>query len=308
MLNATNSVLMITNVLNATNCVLVITNVQSSDGGSYAVEVSNAFGSVESSNAMLGVGVLPAIIVQPTNQTVPRGGMAAFEVLALGAPPLTYQWSLGGTNLVSATNSMLAITNAQLSDAGSYAVRVSNAFGSTNSSNATLLVYVIDHFAWDPIPSPRFVNLPFPVKIQASDATNGLVSAFAGSVALRTTNGISVNPSASGPFVLGKWTGSVTVSQVATGMVLVADDGFGQLGYANPINVIGLPSLSVAQSGGSLLISWPAEASAFALEKSVDLSSWSPETGSIFLIGDKYVIRVQISAARSFYRLRFTGP
>ena len=178
----------------------------------------------------------------------------------------------------------------------------------SNSSNATLHVYVIDDFAWDPIPSPRFVNLPFPVKIQASDTTNGLVSAFAGSVALRTTNGISVNPSASGPFVLGKWTGSVTISQVATGMVLVADDGFGQLGYANPINVIGLPSLSIAQSGGSLLISWPAEASAFALEKSADLSSWSPETGSIFLIGDKYVIRVQIPATRSFYRLRFTGP
>jgi hypothetical protein len=307
-LNATNSVLMITNVLNATNSVLVITNVQSSAGGSYAVEVSNAFGSVESSNAVLIVGGLPAIIVQPTNQTVPLGGTAAFEVVALGAPPLTYRWSLGGTNLAAATNSLLVITNVQLSDAGSYAVLVSNSYGVAPSSNATLFVYVIDHFTWDPIPSPRFVNLPFPVKIQASDATNGLVSAFAGSVALRTTNGISVNPSASGLFVLGKWTGSVTITQAATGTVLVAEDGFGQLGYANPINVIGLPSLSVTLSGGSLLISWPAEASAFALEKSVDLSSWSPETGSIFLIGDKYVIRVQISATRSFYRLRFTGP
>ncbi len=297
-----------TNVLNVTNSVLVVTNVQSSDEGSYAVGVSSAFGSVESSNALLSVGQAPVIILQPTNQTVPLGGTAVFEVVALGAPPLAYQWSLGGTNLVAATNSFLAITNVQLSDAGSYAVRVSNAFGLTNSSNATLLVYVIDHFAWDPIPSLRFVNLPFSVKIQAADATNGLVSAFAGSVALRATNGISVNPSASGPFVLGQWTGSVTVSQVATGMVLVADDGFGQLGYANPINVIELPALSVAQSGGSLLISWPAETSAFALEKSVDLSSWSPETGSIFLIGDKYVIRVQVSATKSFYRLRFTGP
>jgi len=146
------------------------------------------------------------------------------------------------------------------------------------------------------------------VKIQASDATNGLVSAFAGSVALASTNGISVNPSASSPFILGKWTGSVTITQAATGTVLVANDGFGHLGYSTPINVIDLPSLSVTQSGGSLLISWPAAASAFALEKSVDLSSWSPETGSVFLIGNAYVIRVQIPATKSFYRLRFTGP
>ena len=297
-----------TNLVGATSNVLVIPNVQLNDAGGYAARASNAFGSANSSNALLTIGMPPAIAIQPTNLAVPVGGVATFNVVADGTAPLSYQWSFNGTNLVAATNSLLAITNVQLSDAGSYAVLVSNAFGVAYSSNSTLLVYVIDHFAWDPIPSPRFVNLAFPVKIQASDATNGLVSEFAGSVALRSTNGISVNPSASGPFVLGKWTGSVTISQAATGTVLVADDGFGHLGYSTPINVIELPSLSVTQSGGSLLISWPAEASAFALEKSVDLSSWSPEAGPIFLIGNKYVIRVQISATRSFYRLRFVGP
>jgi uncharacterized repeat protein (TIGR01451 family) len=297
-----------TNVLNATNSVLVITNVQSSDGGSYAVEVSNAFGSAESSNAVLSVGQAPAIIIQPTNQTVPQGGAATFEVVALGAPPLAYQWSLGGTNLVAATNSLLAITNVQLSAAGSYAVLVSNAFGVAHSSNATLLVYVIDHFAWDPIPSPRFVNLPFPVRIQASDATNGLLAGFTGSVVLTSIAGVSVDPSVSGDFVQGEWTGSVTVSQAATGAVLAADDGSGHLGYANPINVIGLPSLSVERSGGDLLISWPAEASAFALETSADLSSWSPLATPLDLIGGKYQIRVRISTTNSFYRLRFVGP
>jgi uncharacterized repeat protein (TIGR01451 family) len=297
-----------TNVLNVTNSVLVITNVQSSDGGSYAVEVSNAFGSEESSNAVLSVGQAPTIIAQPANQTVPFGGTATFEVLAMGASPLAYQWSLGGTNLAAATNSLLAITNVQSPDAGTYAVLVSNAYGVAQSSNATLLVYVLDHFTWNPIPSPRFVNLPFPVVIQASDTTNGLASAFAGSVALASTNGISVNPSVSGPFILGKWTGSVTVSQATTGAVLVADDGFGHLGYSTPITVIGLPSLSVKQSGGSLLISWPAEASVFTVEKSVDLSSWLPETGSVFLVGNNHVIRVQIAATKTFYRLRFIGP
>ncbi len=314
-----------TNVLEATNSILVITNVQLADGGSYAVEVSNGFGTESSSNAVLSVGEVPVIVVQPTNQTVRLGDMATFAVVAAGTP-LDYQWSFGTTNLVGATNNVLGntngqwidlvgetnrvlvITNVQLSDAGIYAVRVSNAFGVATSSNATLRVYDIDHFGWDPIPSPRFVNVPFPVRIQALDATNGLVNAFAGTVVLSSTNRIPVNPSVSDAFVLGNWTGSVTVSQPATNIVLVADDGFGHLGYANPITVIGLPLLSVVQSGASLLISWPAEASAFTLEGSVDLSSWSPEPGPVFLIGDQYVIRVPASAGKSFYRLRFIEP
>jgi Immunoglobulin domain len=298
-----------TNLLDATNSLLVITNVQLSDAGNYAVELSNAFGSEASSNAVLSVGVPPTILVQPTNQTARLGDAAGLEVVADGTAPLDYQWSFGGTNLLEATNSLLVITNVQLSDAGSYAVEVSNAFGSEDSSNATLFVSsVIDHFAWDPIPSPRFVNVPFPVRIQASDATNGLLAGFTGSVVLTSTAGVSVNPSVSGDFVQGEWTGSVTVSQAATGAVLVADDGSGHLGYANPINVIGLPSLSVERSGGSMLISWSAEASAFALETSADLSSWSPLATPIDLIGGKYRIRVRISTTNSFYRLRFVGP
>ena len=128
------------NLVGATNSLLVITNVQLSDAGSYAVSVSNAFGSANSSNALLTVGAPPAIAIQPTNLAVPVGGVATFEVLAEGTPPLGYQWSFNGTNLLDATNSVLVITNVQLTDAGNYAVEVSNAFGSEQSSNAVLIV------------------------------------------------------------------------------------------------------------------------------------------------------------------------
>jgi hypothetical protein len=140
------------------------------------------------------------------------------------------------------------------------------------------------------------------------DATNGLLAGFTDSVVLTTTASVSVSPSVSGDFILGEWTGLVTVSQVATDAVLVADDGSGHLGYANPINVIDLPSLSVRRSGGDLLFSWPAEASAFELETSMDLSSWSLVATSINLIGDENRARVRISATNSFYRLHFGGP
>jgi uncharacterized repeat protein (TIGR01451 family) len=301
-------------LLDATNSVLVITNVQLSDADIYAVQVSNAFGSQKSSNALLSVSLPPAILVQPTNQILMAGGIARFGVVAADTPPLNYRWRRDGIDLVDAgrilgaNSSGLIISNLVQSDSGEYSIAVSNSSGSVFSSNATLFVYVIDHFAWDPIPSPRFVNVPFPVRIQASDATNGLLAGFTGSVVLTSTAGVPVDPSVSGDFVQGEWTGSVTVSQAATGAVLVADDGSGHLGYANPINVIGLPLLSVERSGGSLLISWSAEASAFALETSADLSSWSPLATPIDLSGGKYQIRVRISTTNSFYRLRFVGP
>ena len=45
-------------------------NVQVEDSGSYSVFVSNGAGGVNSSNAVLSVGIAPAITAQPSNQSV----------------------------------------------------------------------------------------------------------------------------------------------------------------------------------------------------------------------------------------------
>src|ERR1019366_5577253 len=127
-----------TNLPAATNSLLLLTNVQLTNAGSYAVVIANTFGSLLSSNAELTVGSPPAILVQPASQTVAVGGNASFTVTATGAPPLSYQWSVNGTNLPAATNSLLLLTNVQPAEAGNYAVSVANAFGSLLSSNASL--------------------------------------------------------------------------------------------------------------------------------------------------------------------------
>ena len=129
-----------------------------------------------------------------------------------------------------------------------------------------------DHFAWNPIPSPRFVNTPFAVTIQAQDLTNGLFTNFTGTAILGTTNGVAVTPSVSGNFVQGVWTGSVVISQTASNLVLQANDGFGHFGLANPINVISLPSLEMLRSGNIALFMWPVGYSGFVLETSDSLS------------------------------------
>jgi hypothetical protein len=83
---------------------------------------------------------LPLILSQPLSQTNIAGTDADFSVVAGGTPPLRYQWLKDGTNIAGATAPLLALTNIQQSAQGSYSVVVSNAFGSTASSPACLVV------------------------------------------------------------------------------------------------------------------------------------------------------------------------
>ncbi|MDD5141210.1 MAG: immunoglobulin domain-containing protein [Verrucomicrobiales bacterium] len=145
-----------TNIVAATNATLTLNNVQPTNGGAYAVTVSNAYGAIVSSNALLTVLVLPPFITtQPTSQTVYPGGLGTFTVTADGTSPLNYQWSFNDTNLVGATNATLVLTNVQANQVGDYSVLVSNLYGSTNSVAVTLTVN-------PPLPSSAEL-LPFPL-------------------------------------------------------------------------------------------------------------------------------------------------
>jgi hypothetical protein len=55
--------------------------------------------------------------------------------------PITYQWQFNGSNIAGATSSTLMISNVAQTNLGAYAVVVSNAVGSSTSSNATLSMY-----------------------------------------------------------------------------------------------------------------------------------------------------------------------
>jgi uncharacterized repeat protein (TIGR01451 family) len=84
----------------------------------------------------------PSISSEPTNQVVTAGAAAGFYVIAAGSAPLAYQWTFGGTRLAGATTSNLNLANVQTSQAGNYAVVVTNGAGSTTSTVATLTVLV----------------------------------------------------------------------------------------------------------------------------------------------------------------------
>ena len=264
-------------------------------------------------NANSGGKCIPAVPVyiakQPTNQTVSEGGMAVFSVLAGGTPPLRYQWNFSGTNLPSATNSSLILSNIQSGQAGNYSVVVTNDAGVTNSVVADLVV-LPDHFACGQISSPQFVNVPFTVSLQARYMGGQLASNFNWAVNLTATNGIPVAPTISGSFIHGIWSGSITIPVAVSNVVLKADDGFGHYGLANSINVVNPPALSVAASGQILLLHWPVNVSGFGLETSSSLApaQWTPVAGSPIQIGQEWLLPVIMSDSNHFYRLRYSSP
>jgi hypothetical protein len=125
-----------------TNAALVITNSSTTDSGSYAVTITNAFGTIDSAvvDVVVNASQPPQITQEPVSLTRLAGTTARFTVAATGSGNLRYQWQLGTTPIPNATNTTLVITNVQAANAGDYLVVVTNQFGSATSATATLTV------------------------------------------------------------------------------------------------------------------------------------------------------------------------
>jgi len=152
-------------ITGATNTSYSIAGAQAGDAGGYTVVVSNYAGSVTSSVATLTVAPAapPTITAQPGNLTVGAGSNASFTVTVTGSPPLNYQWLVNGTNVINGTNATLTLTDVQPSNAGSYSVTITNAFGSTNSAAASLTV-----LTFPPVITAQPQDVSAPVSTQVS--------------------------------------------------------------------------------------------------------------------------------------------
>jgi hypothetical protein len=87
---------------------------------------------------------IPTITQQPTGQTNEALTRATFTVSATSPSPFGYQWNHAGVNLANggrisgSTSAALTISLLTNSDAGSYSVVVTNAYGAVTSSVVTL--------------------------------------------------------------------------------------------------------------------------------------------------------------------------
>ena len=218
-----------TNIPGATNALLTLTNVQSDAAGAYALRVSNSMGTTVSVSAVLAVVSPPIITVQPEGQTVVAGAPVVFTVEAEGSAPLGYQWHFNSVEIPGATDSSYSLLSVQLTNAGTYAVVVSNALGTAVSSNATLAAVLPPIITTQPSgqTSPAGATVDFAVQADSSvpaeyqwyfNQTNLLLEAVAATVSL--TN---VQPVHAGDyFVVVKNVAGSVPSAVATLTVLAS--------------------------------------------------------------------------------------
>ena len=93
-----------------------------------------------SDGLIMAAGISLQILIQPLNQVAKLGDNVSFDVAALGAEPLYYQWRFNGASLPGETNYALQLNGITTNQAGSYSVVVSNLAGSVTSAVARLSI------------------------------------------------------------------------------------------------------------------------------------------------------------------------
>ena len=126
-----------------TNATYSFTTILGDDGSTYSVAITNSFGYAISTEATLTVTASLEIVAPLTSITRYVGSAAAFEIVAKGAGPITYQWRdfSDSSPIPGQTNSVLWLPNVQLTDNNRFVyVTVSNPFTSIDSIPALLTV------------------------------------------------------------------------------------------------------------------------------------------------------------------------
>lgn len=133
---------------NAKNPTYTIASVGLAGRGDYDCVVTNTANSDDSNDIFLNVVTAkPTITTPPAPAILPTGGTLNLAVDAVGAGTLNFSWKKGAV-IPGAVTNMLSVPNLKLTDAGAYAVTVSNAPGAgTGSATATANVIIVDQTA-----------------------------------------------------------------------------------------------------------------------------------------------------------------
>ncbi|MCM1308458.1 MAG: immunoglobulin domain-containing protein [Butyrivibrio sp.] len=120
---------------------LSINNAALSDAGEYHVVVTDKNGSVTGDPITVTVTHTPLKITeQSPDMEIPIGSSATLEIKASGSIRRSYQWYKDGSAIYSANALLFYITNAELSDAGSYTVVVTDGNDSVTSDPIVVTV------------------------------------------------------------------------------------------------------------------------------------------------------------------------
>ena len=234
---------------------LFVSNVQSTNAGTYSVVITNALGSVTSSVVVLTVTNIPPSIVEqpPTNQLAAVGSNVTLVVYATGTSPLSYQWLVDGTNNLvdgdqfsGSTNNVLTITNAQLTNSGTYSVIVSNAAGVVTSSNDVLTVML----------PPAIIDQPTNQDVAAGATATFTVNASGTELLSYRWQKDGFNLADGGP-ISGAATNVLTISNVQTNYagtyLVIITNAVGSVTSSNAILTVDPPLPGSLPGSGTVL-------------------------------------------------------
>ena len=158
---------------------LVITTTSTDDSGNYDVIVMNNYGTNISpvlAVTVTAAGIPPSItniVTVPASGTNEVGGAPmSIQVGVAGTGPFAYQWRKSNVDIANETNATLTLASA-FTNAGSYSVLVTSAYGSVTSAPPTILT-VVD--TTPPVitfpagnPTNIVINTPFTPVYQVTD-------------------------------------------------------------------------------------------------------------------------------------------
>ncbi|GAA5143981.1 hypothetical protein GCM10023213_33120 [Prosthecobacter algae] len=144
----------------------------------YEVVVTNSVATRTSATVEVRtIGYPPEISQSPDSATVDIGGEATFSVALYGdSTGLTYQWRRNGVNMPKTNFADLVLKPAKKIDEGVYDCIVSNAYGSSLSEPATLLVG--ERLTFSLLPGDAAVNPGEPVTFAATAGHEGDVVTY----------------------------------------------------------------------------------------------------------------------------------
>ncbi len=199
----------------ATDSDYAIAAATNAQAGTYTCVISNPaapsnVGNATSAGAVLTVNASGPIITAQPNQFISiLGTNATATVVAIGAPPLSYQWKKNGIAIAGATGATLFLHAIDASAGGTYTVVVSNSQpnGTVESQPATLIVG-----------NPSVVTpiLPLP----HSGALNGIAYGAGKFVAVGNSGHIRTSPDGV------KWTGQPIVGNYQYDDIIFANNQF----------------------------------------------------------------------------------
>jgi hypothetical protein len=113
--------------------------------------------------------------------------------------------------------------------------------GKIGAGTVLMLSPALERFEFEPI-DDQMVGVAFSITIRAVDQYGDLFVGYGGTNSLSSAGAGSIDPTSTGVFAFGVWSGSVTLSSVGSG-VTISTSGGGKSGVSNEFDVGSVPAV-----------------------------------------------------------------